>query len=72
MPGFSHRRFSYGTRDRVFNAIERYVCDRVRAFLARRHKVAGRSTKVFPWTTIYGGLGVLRLRTLKTSAVGRI
>jgi RNA-directed DNA polymerase len=33
--------FSYGTRRSVFRGVDRYVHERVRDFLARRHKVTG-------------------------------
>ena len=33
--------FSYGTRRSVFRGVDRYVYERVRDFLARRHKVTG-------------------------------
>jgi RNA-directed DNA polymerase len=39
--------FSYGTRRSAFRGIDRYVYERVREFLVRRHKVAGRGTKRF-------------------------
>ncbi len=34
--------FCLGTRQAIFRAVDRYVYERVRDFLARRHKVAGR------------------------------
>jgi RNA-directed DNA polymerase len=34
--------FCYGTRRRQQRAVDRYVYERVRDFLVRRHKVAGR------------------------------
>ncbi len=34
--------FCYGTRRSAFRSVDRYVYERVRDFLARRHKVAGR------------------------------
>src|SRR5271155_2222728 len=39
--------FCYGTRRSAFRGIDRYVYERVRDFLARRHKVAGRGTRRF-------------------------
>jgi RNA-directed DNA polymerase len=56
--------FSHGSCDQAHGAVERYVCDRVRHFLARRHKQPGRGTVHYPWTDIYGKLGVLRLRQI--------
>ncbi len=56
--------FSYGTRRSVFRAVDRYVYERVRDFLARRHKVAGRGTRRFSCDVVYGELGLLRLERL--------
>lgn len=56
--------FSYGSCDRAYAALERHVSVRVRGFLARRHKQAGRGTVRFAWNDIYGKLGVLRLRQM--------
>jgi RNA-directed DNA polymerase len=53
--------FSYGTRSRVYRAIDHYVCERVRHFLGRRHKVPGRGTQCFPSDLIFGKLGVVAL-----------
>jgi RNA-directed DNA polymerase len=54
--------FSYGTRLQAYRAVDHYVYDRVRHFLARRHKVQGRGTRRFSDDHIFGALGVLRLR----------
>jgi RNA-directed DNA polymerase len=56
--------FSYGTRRSAFRGIDRYVYERVRDFLARRHKVAGRGTRRFSCEVVYGELGLLRLERL--------
>ena len=53
--------FSYGTRSRVYRAIDHYVCERVRHFLGRRHKVPGRGTQRFSSDLIFGKLGVVAL-----------
>ncbi len=53
--------FSYGTRSRAYRAIDHYVCERVRHFLGRRHKVPGRGTQCFPSDLIFGKLGVVAL-----------
>ena len=53
--------FCYGTRNRAYRAIDHHVCERVRHFLSRRHKVPSRGTKRFPSGLIFGGLGVLAL-----------
>lgn len=54
--------FSYGTRTQAYRSVDRFVETAVRQFLQRRHKVPGRGTRRFPGSTIYGELGVLRLR----------
>jgi RNA-directed DNA polymerase len=56
--------FCYGTRRSAFRGIDRYVYERVRDFLARRHKVAGRGTRRFSCDIVYGELGLLRLERL--------
>jgi RNA-directed DNA polymerase len=53
--------FSYGTRSRTYRAIDHYVCERVRHFLGRRHKVPGRGTQRFSSDLIFGKLGVFAL-----------
>jgi RNA-directed DNA polymerase len=63
--------FSYGTRRSAFRGIDRYVYERVRDFLARRHKVAGRGTKRFSCEVVYGALGLLRLERLPLAAASR-
>jgi RNA-directed DNA polymerase len=54
--------FSYGTRLQAYRVIDGHVSDRVRRFLAKRHKVQGRGTQTFPHAYVFGELGVLRLR----------
>jgi RNA-directed DNA polymerase len=56
--------FCYGTRRSAFRGVDRYVYERVRDFLARRHKVAGRGTRRFSYGIVYGELGLLRLERL--------
>jgi RNA-directed DNA polymerase len=60
--------FCYGTRRSAFRSIDRYVYERVRDFLARRHKVAGRGTKRFSCEIVYGARGLLRLERLPLTA----
>jgi RNA-directed DNA polymerase len=64
--------FSYGTRRRAYGAIDRHVYDRVRHFLRRRHKVSTRGTRRFSYKTLYGELGIVKLKSLTVSgrAVG--
>ena len=56
--------FCYGTRRSAFRAADRYVYERVRDFLARRHRVAGRGCYRFSCDIVYGELGLLRLERL--------
>ena len=56
--------FCLGTRRSAFRSVDRYVYGRVRDFLARRHKVAGRGTHRFSCDVVYGELGLLRLERL--------
>src|SRR5438445_377529 len=60
--------FSYGTRRSAFRGVDRYVYERVRDFLARRHKVAGRGTRRFSCEVVYGERGLLRLERLPLTA----
>jgi RNA-directed DNA polymerase len=48
-------------------AVDRYVYERVRDFLVRRHKVAGRGTQRFSCETVYGS-GLIRLERLPLNA----
>jgi RNA-directed DNA polymerase len=56
--------FCYGTRRAIFRGIDRYVYERVRGFLARRHKAPGRGTRQFSFDVVFGERGVLRLERL--------
>src|ERR1700681_368036 len=60
--------FCYGTRRSVFRGVDQYVYERVRDFLARRHKVAGRGTRRFSYEVVYGERGLLRLERLPLSS----
>jgi RNA-directed DNA polymerase len=66
--------FSYGTYRRSYRSVDYHVYERVRDFLARRHKVRGRGTVQFSYERVYGEMGLVRLERLpgsKVSAVGR-
>jgi RNA-directed DNA polymerase len=54
--------FSHGTRMPAYRAVDNHVYERVRNFLARRHKVPTRGTNRFNSEAVFGTLGVLRLR----------
>jgi len=56
--------FCYGTRRSAFRSVDHYVYGRVRDFLARRHKVAGRGSRKFSSHVVYGELGLLRLERM--------
>jgi RNA-directed DNA polymerase len=57
--------FSYGTRLLAYRAVDNYVYECVRHFLRRRHKVSTRGTRRFDAHTIFGELGILRLRKVQ-------
>ncbi len=54
--------FGYGTRMPAYRAVDNTVYERVRHFLVRSHKVPSRGTGRFCDRTVFGELGVLRLR----------
>ena len=54
--------FSPGSHYVTDRAIEAHVYDRVRNFLARRHKMPARAIGPFTMTAVFGELGVPRLR----------
>ena len=56
--------FSLGTQRSAYRALDHYVYERVRDFLARRHKVAGRGTVRFSLEVVHGECGLLRLERL--------
>src|SRR4029077_4313387 len=53
--------FCLGTPVAAFRSVDHYVRERVRAFLARRHKVAGRGNRRFTWEAIHRNHGDLCL-----------
>ena len=60
--------FAYGTRLMAYRAADNYVYGAVRGFLTRRHKVPSRGTRRFSDDSVFGELGVLRLRRLHIGA----
>ena len=60
--------FQYGTRYPAYRAIDRYVEERTRDFLRRRHKMTSQGIKRFSGKVIYGRLGVQRLYTPQRSS----
>lgn len=57
--------FSHGTRTLAYRAVDNYVYQSVRGFLARRHKVSSHGTRQFSNEAVFGKLGVLRLRRIQ-------
>ena len=60
--------FCFGTRVEASRSVDHYVRERVRAFLARRHKVAGRGNRRFTFDAIHRAHGVLCLERLPRPA----
>jgi RNA-directed DNA polymerase len=58
--------FSYGTVTNTYRQVDRYVTDRLRQFLVRRHKISGRGTRQFPNRRLYRECG---LRPLTPTSV---
>jgi group II intron maturase len=56
--------FRYGTVLRVRQNLDRFICDRVRYFLARRAKSPTRGTYRYGWDYVFGELGVVSLKSL--------
>jgi RNA-directed DNA polymerase len=56
--------FCHGTRRPAFRGVDFYVRERVRAFLVRRHKVAGRGNHRFSLDVLHRERGVLCLERL--------
>jgi len=54
--------FGHGTLQPAYRAVDNHVHDRVRNFLAKRHKVQGRGSRHFPRELVFGELGVLALK----------
>jgi RNA-directed DNA polymerase len=59
--------FSYGTLSKCYQKVDRYVCDRVRNLLRRRHKVQGKGTARFPNQAVFGKFGVVSLAALRVT-----
>ena len=65
--------FAHGSCAPAHRAVNYHVSERVRGFLARRHKEEGRGTIRFSWNEIFGECGVrqLKLRPPNVTAVSR-
>jgi RNA-directed DNA polymerase len=53
--------FSYGTVTKTYRQIDRYVADRLRRFLVRRHKVSSQGTRQFSNLRLYQEYGLHQL-----------
>ena len=53
--------FSLGTRVPAYRAVDNHVYDRMRNFLARRHKVGTRGSRRFSRGVMFGEIGVLQM-----------
>ena len=60
--------FNYGTRRRAYRAVDNHTAERVRHFLRQRHHVPTRGTRILADETIFGPLGVFRLRPVQLAA----
>lgn len=56
--------FSYGTLTDAYRAVDWLVQGRLRGWLCRRHKVAGRGTRRFPTKELYSKYGLVCLDSL--------
>src|SRR5438874_7859479 len=50
--------FGYGSRSKAYRRVDQYVSERLRRFLARRHKVQGRGNRRFTFDGIHRERGV--------------
>jgi len=53
--------YGYGSLAKAYRDVDHHVTDRVRGFLAKRHKMQNRGTSRFSRASIYGDLGVVSL-----------
>ena len=60
------RYFDYGSCTPAYCAIDHHVAARTRHLLVKRHKVSSQGTRWLSDSTIFGELGVVRLRRLPT------
>jgi RNA-directed DNA polymerase len=63
--------FGYGSRSKAYRSVDQYVFERLRRFLARRHKVQGRGNRRFTFDVIHRELGVLCLQRLPRAVPSR-
>ena len=60
--------YGYGWTQPAYRGLERNVYNRVRRFLVQRHKMRSRGIRRFPSERVFGELGVLLPRPMKTTA----
>jgi RNA-directed DNA polymerase len=59
--------FTYGSVTKARHGVERYLYQTVRRFLRRRHHVKGGGYRQFPYTRVFGELGVFSFATASRS-----
>jgi RNA-directed DNA polymerase len=62
------RYFSYGTVSRAYWDLDKFLFQRARRFLTRRHKVSGQGTRRFPAAKVFGDSGLLSLATAQRAS----
>jgi len=60
--------FSIGTVARTYWKLSRFIVNRARQFLCRRHKVPGRGTRAFPTEQLFDKWNLLRLKPPERAA----
>lgn len=60
--------FSLGTVSRAWWWMDKWLWEKVRRFLVRRHKLPGRGTRRFPAEEVFGTLGITRLGRMRRPA----
>lgn len=53
--------YSYGSLWKSYKAVDHYVCQGVRQFLSRRHKLPSAGCRRFSWDRVFGELGIVEL-----------
>jgi len=53
--------YSYGSLWKSYKAVDHYVCQGVRQFLSRRHKLSSAGYRRFSWDRVFGELGIIEL-----------
>jgi len=61
--------FSPGSHYATDRGVENYLYDRVRNFLARRHKLPTRGSRYIRKDAVFGSMGLLQLRRCRRAGV---